>query len=381
MRKYVHISDSETQELFKMSSYAFGMNLKESSEPEPPYGLWRGVDVDGKLVSGAGLYPLTVLLKGAEIGMGGIGGVATWPQYRRQGHIAWLMKEMLQEMRERNLHLSGLWPFNWDFYRKFGWELITTVMGAEIKIDDLDALPKPQSGQGELLRDEAELLAVSAEMAQDFQLMCLRNDRWLKLALKPWGKPAITWVWRDNNKVEGYFLCTKDNNTIIIHDIFWSNTNALWGMLDLITRHQAQVEKARLLHLPVNNHLPVLLANQYQEFKLKPLTMGRIVDVESLFSSLNWPKVDGKLTIQVSDRHGSWNDDVFTLTFEAGKCSITRGGTRPDLELGIQQLTQLAVGFADVRTLALGNKLIIHDKHQLAESIFPQDTPFFTERF
>lgn len=381
MRRYVHISDSETQELFKMSSYAFGMNLKESSEPEPPYGLWRGVDVDGKLVSGAGLYPLTVLLKGAEIGMGGIGGVATWPQYRRQGHIAWLMKEMLQEMRERNLPLSGLWPFNWDFYRKFGWELITMVLGAEIKIDDLDALPKPQSGQGELLRDEADLVAVSADMAQDFQLMCLRNDRWLKLALRPWNKPAITWVWRDNNKVEGYFLCTKDNNTIIIHDIFWSNTNALWGMMDLITRHQAQAEKARFLHLPVNNPLPVLLANQYQEFKYKPLTMGRIVDVESLFSSLKWPQIDGKLTMQVSDRHGSWNDDVFTMTFEARKCSVTRGGTRPDLELGIQQLTQLVVGFAGVRTLALGDKLIIHDKHQLAESIFPQGTPFFTERF
>ena len=381
MRKYVQIPDSKTQELFKMANYAFGMNLKDSSEPEPPYSLWRGVEVDGKLVSGAGLYPLTVLLRGVEVGIGGIGGVATWPQYRRQGHVAWLMKEMLQEMRERNLHLSALWPFNWDFYRKYGWELFTTVMGAEIKIDDLEALPKPQSGQGELLRDETELAAVSAEMAQDYQLMCLRNDPWLKLALRPWNKPAIPWVWRDNGKVEGYFLCTKDNNTIIIHDIFWSNPNALWGMMDLITRHQAQVEKARFLHLPVNHPLPTLLANQYQEFKLKPLTMGRIVDVESLLSALNWPQIDGCLTIQVSDRHGPWNDDVFTMTLEAGKCTVTRGGTRPDLELGIQQLTQLVVGFADVRTLALGKKLVIHGKHHLAEDIFPQGNPYFVERF
>lgn len=381
MRRYVHIPDSETQELVKMASYAFGMNLKESSEPEPPYSLWRGVEVEGKLVSGAGLYPLTVLLKGAEVGMGGIGGVATWPQYRRQGHVAWLMKEMLCEMRERNLLLSGLWPFNWDFYRKYGWELITTVMGAEIKINDLDALPKPQSGQGELLRDEAELVSVSAEMAPDFQLMCLRNERWLKLALKPWNKPAITWVWRDKGKVEGYFLCTKDGDTIIIHDIFWSSPNALWGMMDLITRHQAQVEKARFLHLPINNPLPLLLANQYQEFKLKPLTMGRIVDVESLFSTLKLRDINGSLTIQVSDGQVSWNNDTFTMDFEAGSCSITRGGTRPDLEVGIQQLTQLVVGFADVRTLALGNKLVIHDKHRFAESIFSKEVPFFIERF
>jgi predicted acetyltransferase len=152
-------------------------------------------------------------------------------------------------------------------------------------------------------------------------------------------------------------------------------------MIDLITRHQAQVEKGRFLHLPVNHPLRVLLASQYQEFKLKPLTMGRIVDVESLFPSLKWPQIDGRLTIQVSDRHGSWNDDVFTMTFEAGKCTVTRGGARPDIELGIQQLTQLVVGFTDVRTLALGNKLAIHDKHQLADNIFPQGVPYFIERF
>ena len=55
--------------------------------------------------------------------MGGIAGVATWPENRRQGHVSTLLKHALQEMKSKGQTLSFLHPFSIPFYRKFGWEL------------------------------------------------------------------------------------------------------------------------------------------------------------------------------------------------------------------------------------------------------------------
>lgn len=57
--------------------------------------------------------------------MGGIAGVATWPENRRGGLVSKLLSKALARMNEEGQVLSCLHPFSVPFYRKFGWELYT----------------------------------------------------------------------------------------------------------------------------------------------------------------------------------------------------------------------------------------------------------------
>ena len=57
---------------------------------------------------------------GNHVPMAGIGYVASYPEYRGQGHISKLMKEILQALHEQDVPFANLAPFSESFYRHYG---------------------------------------------------------------------------------------------------------------------------------------------------------------------------------------------------------------------------------------------------------------------
>ena len=64
----------------------------------------------------------TVQFDGSPCQLGGIGGVATLPQYRRRGGIRACFREALPDMYGSGYDFSYLYPFSTAYYRKFGYE-------------------------------------------------------------------------------------------------------------------------------------------------------------------------------------------------------------------------------------------------------------------
>ena len=65
-------------------------------------------------------YPLMVY--GKKLSMGGVGYVSSLPEYRGNGGISRLMKEILSDLHEQGTAVSNLAPFSERFYRHFGYE-------------------------------------------------------------------------------------------------------------------------------------------------------------------------------------------------------------------------------------------------------------------
>ena len=81
-----------------------------------------------KLVSQIAVYPMRVNIHGRIFEMGGVTGVATYPEYAGMGLMHELMTRSLQEMRSRGQTISFLYPYSIPFYRKKGWEIVSDKM-------------------------------------------------------------------------------------------------------------------------------------------------------------------------------------------------------------------------------------------------------------
>lgn len=83
------------------------------------------VAVDGeRLVSAVQIFTRTVGLRGAAVPLGGIGSVATHPDYERRGHSTELLRRAIAEMQRRKMALSLLFTGRTSFYERLGWVAI-----------------------------------------------------------------------------------------------------------------------------------------------------------------------------------------------------------------------------------------------------------------
>lgn len=77
---------------------------------------------NGKIVSHVGFFPMEVLVGKSVFKAGGIGGVGTDPDYRRQGLMGKLLKFLTAKMEREGYAFSVLWGDR-QRYGNFGWEL------------------------------------------------------------------------------------------------------------------------------------------------------------------------------------------------------------------------------------------------------------------
>ena len=71
--------------------------------------------------------------------MGGIGGVCTLPPYRRNGDIRMLFRVLCEEMKDKDIPFSYLYPFSHVYYRQYGYELVNIRQRVEAPSADLKA--------------------------------------------------------------------------------------------------------------------------------------------------------------------------------------------------------------------------------------------------
>ena len=128
LRYAFQVTDSELASL--------GWNQKEMERSKKPvlkktesFGWFDGE----KLASQISVYPMQVNLFGTMYNMGGVTGVATYPEYMGHGLMAHLMKKALDNMRENHQCVSMLFPYLIPYYRKQGWEIVSDKMTYTIK--------------------------------------------------------------------------------------------------------------------------------------------------------------------------------------------------------------------------------------------------------
>ena len=104
----IRLTEDKFREALRLSEYAFQYKVEEDrlqqqltrmKESHEVYGIIEGNDLAAKLH----LIPFHIYIGKEKFKMGGVAGVATYPEYRRSGYVKELLQHSLQTMKKTDI--------------------------------------------------------------------------------------------------------------------------------------------------------------------------------------------------------------------------------------------------------------------------------------
>lgn len=376
------LSPEEFDESLSLSEYAFQYKLpsekrasaKEKFKPEQAWGAFE----DGMLEAKLNLIPLHVYIQGRSVPMGGIAGVATWPENRRQGHVASLLSYALQRMNEEGQILSFLHPFSIPFYRKFGFEIYCEYKKYSIPVAKF---PKKMVVEGKVKRDIKDITLLDNlynQFAVKYNGTLKRTkDWWDNSILNDDGQNAV--FYSKLGEAEGYVLYKIENRELVIDEFIYMNEEARQGLWTFLANHDSMVTGASLKLVPSDDILPFLLPDPRIEQINHPYFMGRIVNAKAFMESYSFKRNSSqeKQTIYIEDKYAPWNEGLWEWNISpegvASLLQIEGERTEADISCDIGTLTVLLLGYKRPAELARYGIVSGHPSAvEWLETILPQ---------
>lgn len=379
----------------RLSQFAFQYELSpadladrlERLKPEETWGAF----VDGRLAAKMTILPLETYIGGRVFRMGGLAGVATWPEHRRGGLVAGLLGNALKVMRGQGQTVSFLHPFQFAFYRKYGWETYTDYKKYEISTEQLPSFERP-AGRMERGADWQVLDRIYHAYASRFNGSLVRTEKWWSwniLAMKNKGGAAAVYYGEDGSP-KGYILYKVKESVMTVAELVCLDDEARRGLWTFIRNHDSMMAKVELQG-PVSDRLTYFLANPRIKQEVVSYFMARIVDVKAFVEAYPFASgVDGEFRLRVKDPHADWNEGLFAVKVDReGAARVERNPDDPAqadggglCETDIQSLSALLMGYVRPRFLYDAGKLHGDPKTiELLEAILPADRETYLPDF
>lgn len=295
---------------------------------------------------------------GQDVGMLGVGGVATLPEYRREGHIRELLSLVLRESYKRGDVLASLYPFSHPFYRKFGFENGQYMDRCHVQTQDLRQFPCTgkvrQFMPGE---DDSVIKDIYNAFRKNRNFAVDRGDwEWNALKKDPYKTHVHTYIWyADNGKAESYFTLRHENNggkSYFVGDWAYLTPRSIRGMLGFLGLLAPGGDKMEIwLPHDVN---PFILFEETYAVRVEHTSRGmvRIVNVQKALEGHPWQE-ETDLILQVEDKIIPENNGVFHVACKSGKTTVEKTDGQPDAAFSMQAFSLLCCGVCSLDEVLL----------------------------
>ncbi len=355
------------------------------------WGLWLHEDDQSVLVSILTAVPLTMRVGERFVGVCGIAGVTTLPEYRRQGFAAELLRRVLRRLYVERAPLAVLQAFNHEFYRKLGWETVGATALARLSPRQLPRYPAPPLRRA-TPQDRDAVIRLHAHYGVQ-RTGSLQRDtrRWNYLF---WNLPNL-WVYEAAGQLEGYlFYDFLESGWVLrVREMVWSSERArraIWGWLASNEESVMQVE----VSLPLDELASLRLlgwqsppdepSEPFYTVQVLPNFMARPVHAPTLLHSLldGAPAPDGfaPFNLRVRDRAITARDDMMGVcaageTLQVG-AAIRRA---PTITLAPTALALLTYGTLSAPEMHARRLLHAPDALlPILDALFPERRPCLT---
>ncbi|HDR6314569.1 TPA: GNAT family N-acetyltransferase [Bacillus thuringiensis] len=383
----IRLKEDRYRAALRLSEYAFQYKVDEErlqqqltkmKESHEIYGIMEGEDVAAKLH----LIPFHIYIGKEKFKMGGVAGVATYPEYRRSGYVKELLQHSLQTMKNDGYTVSMLHPFAVSFYRKYGWELCANLLVCHMTKSDL-VMKKQVNGTVKRFNKEnhpEEVEKIYETFAERFSGMLVRNEKWWLQAV--YDDLTLAIYYDENKKATGYMLYKIENYKMTVEEFVSLHNEARNGLWNFICQHDSMIKE---LEMTVIENEPLLYTLQEPRVKaeIKPYFMGRIVDVEQFLKQyeLNWNNAQQEVILHITDSFAPWNN--VTVRLANHEITIIKEETKDrGIKLDINALSTIMFGYK--RPLELNELELIsgsEEEIRTFENVVPMREAFIYDFF
>lgn len=355
------ITREEVPEFIRLLQYSFGKYTEEPIEEERVEAQRLegsfAVFEEGQIVSQIVVHAFSQAVRGAVLGMGGIGGVGTLPEYRGRGLVRALLSHSFGWMRENGLAVSMLRPFKEAYYEKFGY--VRTSHGLRVEIPNSTFA---SYGRKMPAGVTVERLAASGKRDRYFRAIQsfsrllhgrVVDERIGDKGFKGRFKDRLLVVASQGEQPVAMFTYRKEgfgnDGVLTLQDLIFDGTTGRDALFAFLALHQDQIGRVSLL-LPYDANFTALFPRVQEPVKLEYLAapwMVRIVDFPAALTGLPVPgaREEGEqLRLRVNDELCRWNQGSYTLTAHDGRLAISESSEEPELSCSITALSALLYG-------------------------------------
>jgi predicted acetyltransferase len=392
------LTEKDREAYRKLMRYAFETvknnyeDLKWPSE-KVPIDWFYGVFNEDNLVAGAGIIPFDIRMRSQDFKMHGVTGVASKPEFRNQGIIRALMLKLFEDMHDKEIPLSVLYPFKHSFYEKLGYKLVDVNFTYEFRISDI--LYK------ETNYHMKEVERINDDIRSVYDVAILNFDYIAK-------RPAIQY-WRRLFKNNFKFICYNGNQpvgfltirftkkeaqwewlkhpekTIWIQETFWLDQTAKQTIFNFLWSHRDQRKYIVGGFSANENIIDLLKTPRIKNIYVFDNSLLRIIDVKTVLENLKYHRDEFSVVFHVKDKFCPWNNGFFTLTSEEKKINVKFEELlekKGDVEIEIKYLAQLLAGFRTISDLLEFSFITVNkEKIELLQELFPLTNNYFHEYF
>jgi predicted acetyltransferase len=349
------VTENDYQDAIKLSEYAFQYQVPEDSLPTRKERLKKhkilGIWDENTLAAKLHIIPLSIYMKGDEWKMGGVAGVATFPEYRRNGYVKSLMVESLKRMRDEDQIVSMLGPFDIGFYRKFGWETLTDKKKVTIEKSHLKFL---RAQQGVIKRYTIDTHHEDIERL--YEQYCTQHTGMLKRDAAWWKDHVyeddshIAVYYQAENKALGYMLYSVKDKKMEVQELVALEQEARLGLWNFICQHDSMVNTVTI---ELSDHDPFLYFLPQPDVKqeVSPYFMARVVDAEECFKKFPFLQGEESLFLHLEDEHAPWNNGSYLIKDGVVKAFKEKEGShcvhppKKGIQLNINSLSAILFGY------------------------------------
>ena len=386
-------SSGETPDIYERR----GLYDAESADgAEAPGSDTPGSEASGSevLLAVCGVYRLTARVRGEWHPLGGVATVASPPERRREGHVAQLLDAVHGEFRERGIPFAALWPFEYGFYRRFGYAAADAYAVAAVPPGELAAVAGERRGSfRRLTPDEYERIdEVHREWATE-GLAVRRTEGWWRHRLfSTWSGDRYVYGWFDeDDDLRGYLAYRIEDEgdadgeslavtgkTMRVVELAAGDVTARRQLLRFCRNHDSQVERVRIVGREWRRLLERLSDPSSADVTLRPGPMVRVVDLRAAVESLAFPNdAEGRFAVAVDDDRCPWNDGTFAIEVGGGSATCEATDASADLRSGVGSLSLALTGVRGVSRLRRDGDLAVRSEaaaETLAEMCPPERT-------
>ncbi|WP_227936747.1 GNAT family N-acetyltransferase [Alkalihalobacillus deserti] len=383
----IKVGEDRYLEAIRLSEYAFQYKVAEDQIAERLDVLKKhhqlfGMIEEEQLVAKLHFLPLDIYLGEKTFKMGGIAGVATYPEHRRKGYVKEMLIDILNKMKEEDFSVSMLFPFSVPFYRKYGWELFSNKLTVTMSKSDLQFQKETFGTMKRFSEDPPfhDLARVYEQYAMKFSGMLVRVQDWWDKVVKD---KQVAIYYDANEYATGYLIYKVKEKRMKIKEIVSLNAEAKRGLWNFICQHDSMING---LEMSTYEREPFLFSLNEPRVKrdVSPYFMARIVDVEKFLReySFDWSKQNDEIVLEVSDEYAPWNNQIFRVKKDGISIVEQQVEAEKLIKLSINALTTMLFGYRRPEELAQIDQIHAEDDElKKLELVIPHRKPFFYDFF